>query len=165
MNRAMIGIDPGPVESGIVVWNGQCLFADNIQNKTLIESLPKIIGQFNVSLVVIEHLCNQGRASVGQSTFDTAVWIGRFIELAKKRKCSFQLVTRAQIKRWHCGKFIGVTDAKIRASLIAKYGKPGTVPNPGPTHGIARHAWQALAAVTFITEGGKPNIQINEVSQ
>jgi hypothetical protein len=159
----IIAVDPGTVKSGIVAWNGSVQLAGVIGNEKLLASMQQWIIELNVELIAVEHLCNQGRP-VGQSTFDTAIWAGRFIEKAVQCNRSFQLVKRSQIKRWHCNKVVGVKDCDIRAALIRKYGKVGTKKKPGKTYGVTSHAWQALALATFLTEGGISEISRNNVS-
>lgn len=160
---SVIAIDPGPEHSGVVAWNGSVRLTGVIGNGMILESMQQWINEFSVDIVAVEQLCNQGR-SVGQSTFDTAIWAGRFVEKAVQCHCDFQLVTRRQIKAWHCNKSIGVNDAMIRAKLIEKYGEPGTKKKPGRTYGVTSHAWQALALATFLTEGGISEISRNEVT-
>lgn len=158
----VIAIDPGPEHSGIVVWDGSVRLTGTIGNDIILESMQQWINDFSVGLVAVEQLCNQGR-TVGQSTFDAAIWAGRFVEKAVQCHCDFQLATRSEIKKWHCGKFVGVNDAQIRGILIKKYGEPGTKKKPGKTYGVTSHAWQALAVATFITEGAISDIPRNKV--
>jgi hypothetical protein len=93
---------------------------------------------------VIEKIACMGMA-VGEDVFETVFWSGRFCQAS----WSFDRVTRAEAKMHLCGS-MRAKDANIRQALIDKLGPQGTKKNPGPTYGISKHLWSALAvAVTY----------------
>ena len=101
---------------------------------------------------VIEMIASYGMA-VGQSIFDTCVWIGRFIEVSY----TYDLIYRKDVKMCLCGS-MRAKDANIRQALIDKFGKPGTIKAPNLIYGETNRVedkmkadlWSALAvAITW----------------
>lgn len=82
---------------------------------------------------------------VGASTFETCVWIGRFIEVARTES---RLVYRKDIKMYLCGS-MRAKDGNVRQALIDMLGEQGTKKNKGPTYGISSHSWAALAVAVY----------------
>jgi hypothetical protein len=89
--------------------------------------------------------------AVGASTFETCVWIGRFIEVAR---VDVELIFRKDIKLFLCGT-MRAKDANIRQALIDKIGPQGTKKTPGPTYGIKSHSWAALAVAVYAANNNK----------
>ena len=87
--------------------------------------------------------------TVGQTTFETVRWIGRF-QQAWRDPDAVQLVYRRQVKTCICGNQ-QAKDQNIRLALIDRLGPQGKKAAPGPTYGVSGHAWSALAvAVTAL---------------
>lgn len=147
----LIAIDPGPECSAYVAMQ-ESLVLDHgkIPNCALIRLLEFY------DVVAIEMIASYGKP-VGAETFDTCVWIGRFIERAP---CDAHRIFRRDVKRHLCGTENKVTDAVIRQRLIDLYGPSrqkaiGTKKNKGPLYGIRSDEWQALAVgVTHLKIGG-----------
>lgn len=99
----------------------------------------------------IEMIASQGM-SVGQETFDTAMWVGRYVEAWDS--CCFDsiLVYRREIKLHLCGSS-RAKDANVRQALIDRFGGKdkaiGKKSSPGPLYGVSKHAWAALAVAVF----------------
>ena len=74
------GIDPGTYKSALVVLeaDGAVYASDTMENAGLLVYLRTAPVK-----PVIEMVENQGRMAVGKDTFETCVWIGRFIEAAQ----------------------------------------------------------------------------------
>lgn len=93
--------------------------------------------------------------SVGSETFDTCIWIGRFMQRALMCGATFDRIKRTEIKLHLCGT-PRAKDTNVRQALIDRFGPGraaavGTKKAPGPLHGIAGHRWSALAvAVTWL---------------
>lgn len=85
---------------------------------------------------------------VGNEVFETIRWVGVFCECAIP-PC--ELVFRKDIKIHLCGS-MRAKDANIRQALIDKLGPQGTKKAPGPTYGVSKHAWAALAVAVFARE-------------
>lgn len=139
-SSTIIGIDPGTTESALVVWSPEKLshiFEENGKIKNLISS-------FRDGHIYIEMIACQGMP-VGKTTFETVLWIGRFYEASR---IPVTLIPRNNIKLHHCGSS-RAKDGNVRQVIIDKVGPKGTNKNPGPTHGISKHCWQALAVAVM----------------
>jgi hypothetical protein len=133
----VVGIDPGPRESAVVVWNGfQVVSADDRTNETMRSFL------WDYGNIACEWIESFGMP-VGQSIFQTVFAIGGFAQHARMR-----LIPRRDVKLHLCAS-PRAKDGNIRQALIDRCGPVGTKKNPGPLYGIASHRWAALAvAVT-----------------
>jgi hypothetical protein len=99
-----------------------------------------------VDEVVIEMVASYGMA-VGASVFETCVTIGRFVQLFSRLPVS--MMYRKDVKMHLCNS-MRAKDANIRQALLDRLGPQGTKKNPGPTFGVSKDIWSALAcAVTF----------------
>jgi hypothetical protein len=86
---------------------------------------------------------------VGAETYNTVLWIGRFIE-AFGGKTS--LIFRRDVKLCICGDS-RAKDSNIRQALLDRYPRTGggktpqvgTMKEPGPLFGVSSHAFAALA--------------------
>lgn len=145
-----LGIDPGTTHSGVVVWaddERRVLYADNVENYELRKNFGPLLVQYAPYLCVLETLSPRGMA-LGNSTFQTLVWVGRFIEVAWRYDVTAKLMTRDEIKRELLGRTnVPSADSKIVQLLKDEVGEKGTKKAPGPTYGVSKHAWQALGAV------------------
>jgi hypothetical protein len=140
----VIGIDPGPLESAWVEFDGHLLAHGDLLNDDM---LCKLAAVSHGQIVAIESLSYQGgRAGVGKETFDTAIWAGRFYQVVPDGRAV--LIPRNTVRtRVARSAFAG--DPEVRKALIARFGPVGTARQPGPLYGITSHRWAALAvAVT-----------------
>lgn len=148
-------IDPGTTESGYVVYNGERVSSQNsgIKNEDMIDRIKgegKYEIAFPVDIIIIEMISSYGMA-VGESTFETCVWIGRFIEAFYDPEKAHR-VYRRDIKMHLCNT-MRAKDTNIRQAVLDKFpaiggGKTpqiGTKKQPGPLYGITGHAMSALA--------------------
>jgi hypothetical protein len=101
-------------------------------------------------LVALEMIASYGMP-VGASTFETCLWIGRFIEVARTES---RLVYRKDIKMYLCGS-MRAKDGNVRQALIDLIGEQGTKKNKGPTYGISSHSWAALAVAVYTANNRK----------
>lgn len=142
----IFAIDPGTTESGYMflespktlVRFGVC------ENESL---LPLLMGRGLYDVLAIESMVARGMPA-GDDHFATMRWVGRF-QQASRDPDGVILVDRAEVKLHLCNS-AKAKDANIRQRLIDLFGKPGTKKKPGPTFGIASHAWSALAVATFV---------------
>ena len=147
MSQRILAIDPGPKQSGFVVWDGSVVHADTVPNETLRVLLREnLFGGHD--RVVIEMIASYGMA-VGREVFETCLWIGRFIERA--RPIHAELVYRKDVKLHLCGTN-KAKDANVRQALIDKHGAPGTKKAKGKTYGISGHLWAAVAVADYAAE-------------
>lgn len=143
----ILAIDPGTTHSAFVQYhNGQIVDHGHIPNAEMRQIL---IGQ-EYDRVACEMIASYGMA-VGASTFETCVWIGRFIEIAR---VDVELIFRKDIKLFLCGT-MRAKDANVRQALLDLIGPQGTKKNQGPTYGIKSHSWSALAVAVFAANNKK----------
>lgn len=150
----ILAIDPGPMESGFVVWNGIVIGDHRIVENKEIQFELRSGGFDYIDLVVIEKVAHYGTGmAVGSEVFDTCYWSGRFIGSWEAGRTDgklfrWSLIPRHQIKMHLCGS-MRAKDTNIRQSLIDRFGDPGTKKEQGLLYGIHSHEWAALAlAVT-----------------
>lgn len=143
---SILAIDPGTTESGFAILYpprniGRFGVVDN--NKIL-----EIVYQHDGwDTLAIESMVARGMPA-GDDHFATMRWVGRFQQQSHDPE-GVILVDRADVKLHLCGS-AKAKDSNIRQRLIDMFGKPGTKKKPGPTFGIASHAWSALAVATFV---------------
>lgn len=142
--KTILAIDPGPTQSAFIVWNDSVVDSGTVPNEVFRSFLGSRLPCMDVDKVAIEMIACYGMP-VGKETFDTCVWIGRFIECAMLKP---YLIYRRDIKIHLCGS-MKAKDSNIRQALIDKYGAPGTKKNPGKTYGISGHLWAALAVADY----------------
>lgn len=133
----ILAIDPGTEKSAFVLYDTT---KQEIIDKRILDN-GLLLGYMNDAVyneLVVEMIASYGM-SVGASIFTTCVWIGRFIEFAKK---PYTLIYRRDEKLFLCGS-MKAKDANIRQALIDLLGKE-------KTKGCAKDIWSALAvAVTY----------------
>lgn len=140
----IIAIDPGPVSSGIVMWNGSEFTAPAILPNFDAERFP--LGEVGIpcgiDLVAIE-----GVACYAE-VFETCYQIGRIQRIAESRGIPWKLIYRKEVKIHLC-QSMKAKDPNIRRALLDRFGEPGTKREPGILYGIKSHIWSAVAiAVT-----------------
>ena len=148
----ILAIDPGPMQSGYVLFSERLQEiheADVKDNSLMLLKIKQWANEPGTSCA-IEMIQSFGMP-VGAEVFDTCVWIGRFMQHWHRygRDTLPRLIFRQAIKTHLCGQTKGVNDGVIRQRLIDLLGAPGRKKTPGPTYGITTHMWPALAvAVT-----------------
>jgi hypothetical protein len=145
----ILAIDSGTTQSAFVQYDERkSLIVDHgiLPNPEMRQIL---IGR-EYDLVALEMIASYGMP-VGASTFETCVWIGRFIEVARTES---RLVYRKDIKMYLCGS-MRAKDGNVRQALIDLIGEQGTKKNKGPTYGISSHSWAALAVAVYTANNRK----------
>jgi hypothetical protein len=141
--RVILAIDPGTHESGFCLYAESKVVTSGVMDNA---DLLKIVRDDNSDVLAIEKIVSYGSA-VGQETFDTCVWIGRFME-AWGQPDDVMLIPRRAVKRHLCGPGKW-GDPDVSKALTALLGGKGTKKEPGGTFGVKSHAWSALGiAVT-----------------
>ncbi len=144
--KLILAIDPGPEQSGFVVWDGKQIIEKGIlENAKLLNKLRF----YKAMPMVIEEVRSYGMA-VGITTFDTVFWTGRFCE---RWEGSWQRIPRMGVKMHLCGNS-RAKDCNIRQAIIDRFGGKekaiGKKATPGPLYGVKKDIWAALAlAITF----------------
>lgn len=160
----ILAIDPGNIESGVVVIRERDLkplVAEKITNEELLDNLlmdryERLEESEYISHVAIEMIASYGMA-VGQSVFETCVWIGRFIQALEDNyyNDSLKFIYRKDEKMNLCNS-MKVKDSNIIQALIDRFapntpnkGK-GSKKEPGWFYGFKKDIWQAYAVgVTY----------------
>lgn len=153
----LLAIDPGPTESAFVLYDTvvkapvNWLKAENLWLLAQIDSFDTSASDAPAVLAV-EMIASYGMA-VGQETFDTCVWVGRFIE--RWGIGLTRLVYRLEVKRHICHDG-HAKDANVRAALIDRYGGRaqaiGLKKTPGPLYGMTGDCWAALGVAITAAE-------------
>ena len=142
----VFAIDPGPVESAFVIWDGSKILD---KGKVPSERILPLLGIHERECrFVCEMIACYGMA-VGAEVFETCVWIGRYLE---KLQGNMERIKRLECKMHLCHS-ARANDSNIRQALIDRLGAPGTKKQPGITFGVTKDIWAALAvAVTFFDQ-------------
>lgn len=142
----IFAIDPGTTESGWVLFNGSGVIDSGVADNH--DVLRWVQAGQDADMLAIEMIAGMGM-TVGQTTFETVRWIGRF-QQAWRDPEAVRLVYRREVKQKLCGSQ-QAKDKNIRQALLDLVGPAGTKKAPGPTYGVSSHAWSALAvAVTAL---------------
>ena len=150
----VIGIDPGMSESGWVEWDArtQRVIRSGVwPNEHLIDLLRN---DRTIATMGIERVVHYGRV-VGEPTFETVYWTGRFVEAWHPR--SYRRVPWRLVAMHVCDTTQGIREAHVRQALLDRFGPGrraavGIKKQPGPLYGVAGHAWSALAVAVTTTE-------------
>lgn len=155
----LLAIDPGNVQSALLVYDTAArrpAWFGYLQNPAALERIEVLTG--DTDAMAVEMIASYGMA-VGATTFDTCVWIGRFIE----RWTTFSaaedepmLVMRREVKAALCGSQ-KAKDGNVRQALIDRFGPGkdqavGRKATPGPLYGISGDVWSALAIAVTAAE-------------
>jgi len=156
----LLAIDPGTTESAWLEYELETRMPiewAKVPNGQLLEDL----GQrwLTVSFLTIEMVASYGKP-VGVTTFQTCVWIGRFIEgwrRGDRVPSDPVMIERPDVKLHLCGSRNKVTDAVIRQRLIDLYGPSeeqavGRKAAPGPLYGMNNDCRAALALAITAAE-------------
>ncbi len=164
----LLAIDPGPVESAWVEYEGGQPTAFAKESNELV---LRRVHETSSDRLAIEKIVSYGRP-VGQDTFATCVWCGRFEQMWHDRIWAVALnrklqdfksgpvvhVTRLQVKQYVC-KSGKAKDGAVRQALIDRWGGVegkakaiGKKAAPGPLYGISKDVWQALGVAVAADE-------------
>jgi len=152
MERTIIAIDPGNVESAYVIMRNfdGIIEKGKIDNDSMLQKVYEFHEFYPDCKLYIEMVASYGM-SVGKTVFDTCVWIGRFYEAYVDEP---ELIYRKDVKMHHCNATFA-KDGNIITALKDKYGEKGTKKNPGFFFGVSKDVWQAIALATYILETNK----------
>ena len=147
----IIAIDAGTTESGYVVFNKKPLGIIDKGKISNEELLQKLIEK-KYEYTILEMVQSYGMA-VGNTVFETCVWIGRFIQANAKTYCKRYYRKEPKV---YFASSTKVNDKILRSIMIDIWGNKGTKKKPGGTYGFTKDAWQALVIGTlFIAKSKK----------
>jgi hypothetical protein len=138
----LVAIDPGTFESAYVVMNPDTrviLDRGQADNQAVLVWLEKQRMVFGSERLVIEMIKSYGNA-MGDSTIETCVWIGRFIE---RWSGPVDKLPRKTIVTTLCMN-PRANDSNVRRALLDMY-------TPAKVKGFTRDMWSALAVATAWT--------------
>jgi len=156
----ILAIDPGNVKSAYALYdkeNHMLIEFGKIVNEKLMGKLIEL--RTRTDILAIEGIQSYGMR-VGQTTFDTCIMIGRYLERWENLGGKTQIIKRTEVKRC-ITPGVRSNDSVIRKALIKLFpetgadskGKPSSVgvkKNPGPLYGVTADCWSALAiSLTF----------------
>jgi len=164
----LIGIDPGPRHSAVVVYNSLSIFYPDVLprhvrifNAMLKPLLCEITDERFVEAIGIEAMASYG-LPVGEEVLTTCMWIGRLVEMLETMDMPPYLFPRQTIlscldvSRTGKGKAYKSTDANVRHSILTMYGGAkdglGTKEQPGPLYGLAADEWSAFAVALTLEQ-------------
>lgn len=150
MTGCVMGIDPGPEQSGYaIVYGPMCIEAAVLPNEELLIRVERFHDDSDerVRSVAIEMIASYGMP-VGKEVFDTCVFIGRLWGISYRPPI---LIYRKEVVKHLCGTAKG-KDANVRQALLdmfprtggGKTPQVGTKKKPGPLFGFNSHMWPAL---------------------
>ena len=143
----ILAIDPGTTQSGWVLFDGARVLQSGVSPNAsvLMAAYSHAAGRANCA--AIEQIVGMGQRA-GTETFESARWAGRFEEAWSRGGPGRVLLLPRRAVKAHLRDSTGTMpkgDAEVRGQLIALLGEPGRKAAPGPTYGVASHAWAALA--------------------
>jgi Holliday junction resolvasome RuvABC endonuclease subunit len=158
--RVVCGIDPGNEESAYVVLNDsyKILEFGKVKNTELEEGLMDLIEGYNIDEVAIECIRSYGMG-VGDTVFETCIWIGRFMHQLDTKGIKFTRIYRSDEKIHICGS-MKAKDSNIRIALIDRFAKhdrkngKGKKDNPDYFYGFHADVWQAFSTTITCLEDG-----------
>jgi hypothetical protein len=137
----LLGLDPGPTQTAWVQWDGVRIVRMGITSNEGVLSICRMHDSTRNPILAIEQIASYGMP-VGAETFETCVFTGRFMQSCEHAR--LLRIPRKEICLHLCNS-PRANDSTIRQALIDRLGAPGTKKNPGPTYGVCKDLWSALA--------------------
>lgn len=160
LDKTVLAVDPGNEFTAYVALRGdrKILGFGKIPNHEFLPFFRNRIADGVMEAVACEQIASYGMP-VGAEVFETCNLIGRLQEIADG-VVPLHLIVRLEVKLAIC-RSPKANDSAIRTALIDLYGAPGTRKNPGPTYGITKDVWAALAlAETYRSGEFRPYVPV-----
>lgn len=157
---SILAIDPGQCQSAycVIGHDDELLSKGIVENDELCDFLQsdhlKIL---QVEIAAIEMIACYGMP-VGSETFETCVWIGRFVECLTQGHPMLPtaMIFRRDVKLFLCNSS-KAKDANVRQAILDLYPKTGggkvrqigVKSKRGPLYGVKSHIWSALAVALY----------------
>ena len=158
MTKRVIAIDPGNTQSALCIIDAntlrplEILLAENNEVRKFIKELQT--DEFDYA--AIEMLQSYGNL-IGKDVLDTAVWIGRFYEVLKRKLGKDPTMIYRKEEASHICQSSRAGDSEIRRALIDRFcthdfrSGRGTIKNPDFFQGFKKDLWAAYAVgLTYI---------------
>jgi hypothetical protein len=155
----VLAIDPGDVESGYALIcedTRRPLRVGIEDNATLLQRLWDDV-DLAAGRVAIEMIASYGMP-VGETVFETCVWIGKFEEASLARGRTVSRIKRLPVKMHHCHDS-KAKDGNVIQALVDRFASgtrnrgKGTIAEPGWFYGFAGDMWQAYALAVYVADG------------
>ena len=150
----LLAIDPGNTESAWILYDIKTKmpvsFAKEI-NKDVTMKFEDF--RKKTDTLIIEMIACYGMP-VGESVFQTCVWIGRYAQLWESLGGKVEFLFRKDVKMALCHT-MKAKDSNIRQAIMDRYGSSreaaiGTKKDPKACYGISKDIWAAFGvAITF----------------
>ena len=146
----ILAIDAGTTHSGWCLWDGKTILA---KGKDINEEVIRVMNTHRYDRLVLEMVASYGMA-VGQTVFDTCVWIGRFYQHDITNYGAPELIFRKDVKIYMCGQ-TKAKDSNIIQAIKDRYGEKGTKSkgfNPVYNDEVVKmkaDIWQAFALALY----------------
>ena len=143
----LLGIDPGTTVSGWVIYDTT---TKQVVDGGVADNAPLLYGlsEMPVDALAIEVFEARGMP-IGNESIETILFTGMLLQAWGKAK--LYRVRRSAVKLHLCGSS-KAKDGNIRQALIDLVGPQGKKSAPGPTYGMASHAWAALGVAVTAAE-------------
>ena len=156
IQRLILGIDPGPSTSGMVLYDPidrrvvkAWKEADQAEVQHYVRGMRRGIRAGLERQVVVEQVSAGPR--MGASLLETQLLAGCIVGWCQAWGLPIDaLYRRDVIRALGCTAKKPSRDSQVRATLIERHGGStaiGKKAEPGPLYGVASHAWQALGLV------------------
>lgn len=161
MSRYIIGIDPGPLTSGLVVYHqpegavhGRVVLSNAraclLDIRAQLTTYALQAHHEGAELHVVIERTQAGPPST--AVVRTTEVVGRLMEMCEVRALAYWLYYRRQVLQALGCATKGNKDSLVRTALLEVHGgfrqvAIGTKRSPGPLYGVSSHAWQALGVV------------------
>jgi len=155
--KTIMGIDPGTTETAYTIlqigndlnWCKLLKFG-KVPNDEFRFILKAEIVKNYLDKISIEGLQSFGMP-VGQTTFQTAYMIGRFMQICEGSGYQANMVYRGDIKSHFC-QSRKAKDGNIRQALINRFGEPGVKKTPGILYGVSADVWSSTAIAVYTND-------------
>lgn len=147
----IISIDPGQFNSAYSIYDHKTRTINSCGILSNKKTLNLLKSNSNCDLLVVENIRSYGNV-IGNTTLDTCVWIGRFVQVWKGE---YKLLPRKTIAFKMCHT-ITASDTNIRQAVISRFAEFNGLPDnkrsmignkkkPGMLYGVTKDMWAALA--------------------
>jgi len=144
----ILALDPGPTQSAFLLWGDGKVYDKGLSCNALLRLHLREWCADPAMIVAVEMIASYGMV-VGKDVFETCVEIGRIVEIC--HPIPVLMIYRRDIKLHLCGS-ARAKDSNIRQALIDRVGPQGRKASPGPTYGLAKHDWAALAIAIYVSD-------------
>lgn len=162
----LLAIDPGDVQSALVLYDTadqRLVWWAKVPNHIAVQYIAGAAtgqtAELGCDELAIEMIASYGMP-VGRTTFETCVWIGRFVQTWEHYRSFLQpaprMVYRLDVKVHLC-RSAKARDSNVRQALVDRFGgtdrlAKGTKRAPGPLYGLSGDGWAALGVAITAAE-------------